>query len=114
MPAGQPLFTIPLCIVAGCTQSSKTVWIKTLFENTQQTIKPPSQRIMWCYRQWQLVYLEMIDTIPGIEFHEGMPSEFESHDFLDVNNHNLIVLDDLIAQSGGDKRIANLFMNEQC
>ena len=55
------------------------------------------------------MYLEMIDTIPGIELYEGMPSEIDSRDFLDVNKRNLIVLDDLMAQLGGDKRIANLF-----
>ena len=51
----------------------------------------------------------MIDTIPGIEFYEGIPSEIYSRDFLDVNKRNLVVLDDLMAQSGCDKRIANLF-----
>ena len=55
------------------------------------------------------MYLEMIDTIPGIEFYEGIPSEIDSRDFLDVNKRNLIVLDDFMTQSGGDKRIANLF-----
>ena len=97
------------CIVAGCTQSGKTLWVKTLLENAQQTIRLPPQRIIWCYGQWQPMYLEMIDTIPGIEFFEGIPSEIDSRDFLDVNKRNLIVLDDLMAQSGGDKRIANLF-----
>ena len=29
------------CIVAGCTQSGKTVWVKTLLENAQKTISPP-------------------------------------------------------------------------
>ena len=57
------------CIVAGCTQSGKTLWVKTLLENAQQTIRPPPQRIIWCYGQWQPMYLEMIHTIPGIEFY---------------------------------------------
>ena len=34
------------CIVAGCTQSGKTLWVKTLLENAQQTIRPPPQRII--------------------------------------------------------------------
>ena len=34
------------CIVAGCTQSSKTVLVKTLLENAQKTINPPPQRII--------------------------------------------------------------------
>ena len=45
------------CIVAGCTQSGKTVWVKTLLENTRTTINPPPERIIWCYGQWQAMYL---------------------------------------------------------
>ena len=61
------------CIVAGCTQSGKTVWVKKLLENAKTTISPPPQRIIWCYGQWQPMYLEMIKTIPGIELNEGIP-----------------------------------------
>ena len=53
------------------------------------------------------MYLEMIDTIPGIEFYEGIPFEIDSRYFLDVDKRSLIVLDDLMAESGGDKSIAN-------
>ena len=97
------------CIVAGCTQSGKTVWVKTLLENVQETISPPPERIIWCYGQWQPMYVEMIDTLPGIEFYEGIPFEIESQHFFDVNKRNLIVLDDLMVQSGKDRRIADLF-----
>ena len=55
------------CIVAGCNQSGKTVWAKKLLKNAKTTISPPSERIIWCYGQWQPMYLEMIKTIPGIE-----------------------------------------------
>ena len=44
------------CIVAGSTQSGKTVWVNvwendrcgriTVWENAQQTIRPPPQRIL--------------------------------------------------------------------
>ena len=78
--------------------------------NSRLYLRPPPQRIIWCYEQWQPMYLKMIDTIPGVEFYEGIPSEINSRDFLDVSKRNLIVLDDLMALSGGDKRIANLFI----
>ena len=52
------------CIVAGCTQSGKTVWVKKLLQNAKTTISPPPERIIWCYGQWQPMYLEMIKTIP--------------------------------------------------
>ena len=96
------------CIVARCTQSGKTVWVKTLLENSQKTISPPPQRIIWCYGQWQPSYFDM-RTMPGIEFNEGIPDDIDNADYLDVSQRNLIVLDELMAQSGKDKRIADLF-----
>ena len=97
------------CIIVGCTQSGKTVWVKTLLENAQKIISLPPQRIIWCYGQWQPSYFDMFRTIPGIEFNEGIPEDIEKVDYLDISQRNLIVLDDLMAQSSKDKRIANLF-----
>jgi hypothetical protein len=44
------------------------------------------------------MYFEIINTIPDIEFFEGIPSTIDSDDFLDVTHRNLIVLDDLMAK----------------
>ena len=97
------------CIVAGCTQSGKTVWVKSLLENAQKTISPTPQRIIWCYGQWQPSYFDMMRTMPGIEFNQGIPEDIDNADYLDSSQRNLIVLDDLMAQSGKDKRISDLF-----
>jgi hypothetical protein len=86
----------PACIVAGCTQSGKTVWVKTLLENAQKTISPAPQRIIWCYSQWQPSYFDMMRTMPAIEFNEGIPDDIDNADYLDVSQRNLIVLDDLM------------------
>ena len=75
----------------------------------QKTISPPPQRIIWCYGQWQPSYFDMMRTMPGIEFNQGIPEDIDNADYLDVSQRNLIVLDDLMAQSGKDKRISDLF-----
>jgi hypothetical protein len=46
----------------------------------------------------------MMRTTPGIEFNQGIP-EYD----LDVSQRNLIVFDDLMAQSGKDKHISDIF-----
>ena len=51
----------------------------------------------------------MIKTVLGIEFYEGIPSAIYSHHFRDVSQCNLIVLDDRMSQSHGDKRIVDCF-----
>ena len=108
--AGSAVLQHPFtCIVAGCTQSGKTVWVKSLLENAQKTISPTPQRIIWCYGQWQPSYFDMMRTMPGIEFNQGIPEDIDNADYLDVSQRNLIVLDDLMAQSGKDKRISDLF-----
>ena len=108
--AGSAVLQHPFtCIVAGCTQSGKTVWVKSLLENAQKTISPTPQRIIWCYGQWQPSYFDMMRTMPGIEFNQGIPEDIGNADYLDVSQRNLIVLDDLMAQSGKDKRISDLF-----
>jgi hypothetical protein len=66
----------------------------------QKTISPPPQRIIWCYGQWQPSYFDMLGTMPGIEFNKGIPDDIDNGDYLDVSQRNLIVLDDLMAQSG--------------
>ena len=48
------------CIIAGCTQSGKTVWVKKLLENAKTTISPPPERIIWCYGQWQPILLDFV------------------------------------------------------
>jgi hypothetical protein len=72
-------------------------------------LSPPPQRIIWCYGQWQPSYFDMMRTMPGIEFNQGIPDDIDNADYLDVSQRNLIVLDDLMAQSSKDKRIADLF-----
>jgi hypothetical protein len=83
--------------------------VKSLLENAQTPISPPPQRIIWCYGQWQPSYFDMLRTIPEIEFNKGIPEDIDKGDYLDISQRNLIVLDDLMAQSGKDKRIADLF-----
>jgi hypothetical protein len=101
------------CIIAGCTQSGKTVWVKTLLENAQKIISPPPQRIFWCFGQWQPSYFGMLRTIPGIEFNEGIPKDIEKVDYLDISQRKLIVLDYLMEQPSKDKRIANIFLRKE-
>ena len=51
----------------------------------------------------------MLRTIPQIEFKKGIPEGIDKVDYLDISQRNSIVLDDLMAQSSKDKRIADLF-----
>ena len=49
------LFT---CMVAGMTGSGKTVWVKSWLQQAQDVIHLPPEKIVWCYSQWQPIYIE--------------------------------------------------------
>ena len=78
-------------------------------QQASETIYPPTERIVWCYSQWQPAYTEMLVAMPHIEFVKGIPTALEQDSYFDVNKRNLIVFDDQMIDASKDKRIVNLF-----
>ena len=97
------------CMVSGMTGCGKTTWVQKLLKNKISTITPTPQRIVWCYSIWQPAYMEMMHTIPGIEFVKGIPSHIEGDDYFDINVNNLIVIDDQMSTASNNKQVINLF-----
>ena len=99
-------FVHPLtCMVAGMTVSGKTIWVKSLLQQAQRAISLPPERIVWCYSHWQPAYLELMTTMPNIEFVKGIPENLEQYSYFDIHKRNLMVIDDQMADAGNDKRI---------
>ena len=72
-------------------------------------ISPTPEKIVWCYSQWQLAFMQMLVTVPQIEFVKGIPTALEDESYFDVNKRNLIVFDDQMIDAGKDKRVVDLF-----
>ena len=53
--------------------------------------------------------MEMLVTIPNIEFIKGIPTAFDQDGYFSVNKRNLIVIDDQMIEAGKDNWIVNLF-----
>ena len=87
------------CMVAGMTGSGKTIWVKSLLQQAQRAINLPPKRIVWCYSQWQPAYLEMMATIPNIEFVRSIPSNLEHESYFDIHKRNLMVINDQMADA---------------
>ena len=85
------------------------MWVERLLKDSKRTIIPSPQRIVWCYSQWQPIYDELLVSVPNIEFYRGIPTAIDTTSFFDVHVTNLVVLDDLMSESGSDKSISNLF-----
>ena len=97
------------CMVSGPTGSGKTLWVERLLMASKLTISPAPERVVWCYSQWQPIYDRLVQKVPGVEFHQGIPAQIATTSFFNINQRNLVVLDDLMTESGSDKSISNLF-----
>ena len=97
------------CMVAGMTGSGKTAWVQSLLQQSQNVMEPPTERIIWCYSQWQPAYSKLLNTVPNIEFVKGIPENLEQDSHINDDKRNLIVIDDQMIEAGNDNWIVNLF-----
>ena len=103
MTFGQPFSMV----VTGPSGSGKTEWTRKLLLSS--LIKPPPERILWCFGQWQPLYDDIQKRIPWIEFVHGIPDYLNSSQYIDVSKRNLLIFDDLMTEAKCDQRIADLF-----
>ena len=77
---------------------------KLLLNNLDLFLTPPSQ-IHYCYGVWQDGFQPMKKQ--GVKFHEGVPDTDQLKTWFPKGG--LLVLDDLMAEGGNDKRVLDLF-----
>ena len=87
------------CIVAGPTGCGKITFVARLLRNAPSMINPAPEHVTWYYGEWQSAY-ENLD-IPNVRLEQGLPTVF------DTGKRNVVVLDDLMAETDG--RVTDLF-----
>ena len=61
------------CIVAGPSQSGKTVFLRRLLTQAQELINEPPEVILWFYGEYQSLYDKLTDSLSStIKFIEGL------------------------------------------
>ena len=93
--------------ISGPTSSGKTYFVHKMLQS--DLITPRPDRIVYLYKRWQPLYDTMKETVPNIEFVQGIPSDIDKDDFFDVNKRNMVILDDMMIAAAGDVKIADLF-----
>ena len=78
------------CIINAPSGGGKTIFALKLIENARRIINHPPSRVVWHYG----IYQKIFDTVPDVEFKEGLPN---INDF-DGRSDVLIIIDDLMAQ----------------
>ena len=73
-------------------------------------ISPTPDRIIWLYKQWQPLYDDILNTVvPNVEFMQGIPIDLDKDSFINPNEKNILIMDDLMLSSSKDFRINELF-----
>ena len=62
-------------IVSGAIMFGKTEWVKRLLKHKDNMMSPVPNKVLVCYKYWQPSYTEMLNIIPEITFHQGMPDD---------------------------------------
>ena len=89
------------CIVAGPTGCGKSTFVTRMLRHAAAMIDPPPEHITWCYGEWQEAYATT--NLGHVRFEEGLPTAA----MFDPTTRNLIVIDDLMAET--DERVTTLF-----
>ena len=95
-------------LISGGRKSGKTVFTTKLLREGSRLIKPPPERIVWCYTKHQKdLYAELKSINKDIEYLEGIPSDLST--MFDSKTNNLIILDDMMDEGSKDERVSQLF-----
>ena len=96
------------CVIAGPTPSGKTRFTKRLIlAEGNKLIEPPIENIIWCYGEYQDAYDHLASLVPQIRFVEGYPDDLLQS--LDRRQRTLVVIDDLMSESGNNTKVTELF-----
>ena len=93
--------------VIGSTSSGKTTFISKLMWREDLFVHKIS-KILYCYSCFQPIFDEMAQVHDNIEFHHDLPSEESIKEFAN-DQHNLIVLDDLMSKVSVSQTMQDLF-----
>ena len=95
------------CLVAGPTSCGKTQFVKKIIEEGEHVVNGSAEKIIWLYGEYQPAYMELSSKFPHILFIEGIPENL--NEYIDPKFRKLIVIDDLMSETGSDKKVTNLF-----
>lgn len=82
-------------IVAGTSNSGKSIFVKMLLENAVNLISEKIENIVIIYECWQKMY-EEISRMYKIKFIEGIPQTLNDDHLFPVNKTSLLILDDVM------------------
>jgi hypothetical protein len=89
-------------VVSGMPKSGKTTLTKEILVERDRLFDKAPENVLWCYSEPQpALFKELEERIPGIEFHNGLPTEYPPN--------SIMVLDDLMDEAGKSGDVLSAF-----
>jgi hypothetical protein len=107
-PVPYPLQAQSTISVCGCTRSGKSTFVRRLLKEKDYMFEKTPHKVLYCYGIWSTDYSSMEDSMDFLEFHKGLPSFERVEEFAD-GHHNIVILDDLMAELCQSKTADCLF-----
>ena len=95
--------------VSGQTGAGKTQFIRRVLSNKKALFEPEPTEVLYCYGVYQKAFEEMEREMPFIKFHSGLPNDTEINSFADINQHKIVIADDLMGSLTQSNVISDLF-----
>lgn len=94
-------------MVVGPSHSGKTHFVKRVIEEGRHLISEEPRKVLWYYGQYQTAYADMLRSRDDIEFHSGLPENFD--DILELPGPKLLIIDDLMDEAMRSEQVSKLF-----
>ena len=92
-------------LTAGPSGSGKTVFTTQLLTQNLDLFSSKPHTIHYCYGSWQKGFQDLQKQ--GVTFHQGVPTEANLNKWFPKGG--ILVMDDLMAESGSDKTVVDIF-----
>ena len=97
-------------IIAGPSGSGKSELVENLLRE-KKLFYPPPQKMVYCYDRWQPRF-DRTKKHSKVIFYKGLPPEGALVKWFKPEHHGILILDDLMEESGNDKRVLDLFTKD--
>ncbi|CAC5422488.1 unnamed protein product [Mytilus coruscus] len=90
------------------SNSGKSFFTKQLLMMAPEMFKIPPSKIYFSFSVWQDLYYKMVNEIPQIQFHKGLPSMELLNNWGEQDGHKIIVFDDLIMDAADSAEMSHI------